>query len=186
MVDPNTLIYIYIYIYIILIRLLSICIADSVCDTEFATDMTFKVVTSIFNFYIPTACMVFLNARIFLAIKRRTKDIEQFGAYTATGGASARPAARKPKAVCDESTIPAPPGACGIRTSKELPMTNIAEAMHRASTIAGKRCTIIRKKWNNSSGSSWWVYKAHIIYIYIYIYYFVVFICIFLDNELYI
>ena len=131
-------------------------ITDSVCDTEFATDMTFKVVTSIFNFYIPTAYMVFLNARIFLAIKRRTKDIEQFGAYTATGGVSARPAARKRKNTEGvESMVSAAPGACGIRSSRELPMTNFAEAMHRAAISAGKRCSIRRKNWNTSSCSGY-------------------------------
>ena len=122
-------------------------IADSVCETEFATDMPFKVVTSIFNFYIPTTCMVFLYVQIFLAIKRRTKDIEQFGAYTATGGTSARPAERKPKLIVTTPTGSAPTGACGIRSARELPMTNFAEGMQRA--IA--RCSIRRMKRNNSS-----------------------------------
>jgi hypothetical protein len=133
-------------------------VLDTVCDTEFATDMTFKVVTSIFNFYLPTGVMVFLNAKIFLAIKRRTKDIEQFGAYTATGGVSAKPAERKPKNVAATLPHSAPPGTCGIKTSKELPMTNIAEAMHRAATIAtyaGKRCSLRRSKRYKSSGPSW-------------------------------
>jgi len=62
---------------------------DSVCDTEFASNMTFKAVTSIINFYIPTGCMVFLYVRIFIAIKRRSNDIARFGAYTASGGAPA-------------------------------------------------------------------------------------------------
>ena len=124
--------------------------SDTVCDTEFATAMTFKVVTSIFNFYIPTACMVFLNVRIFLAIKRRTKDIEQFGAYTASGGVSAKPAERKPK----EDTNNSPLNTCGIRTSTELPMANIAEAMHRAASFAGKRCSLRRSKRYKSSGPS--------------------------------
>lgn len=56
-----------------------------VCETEFATNMTFKVVTSIINFYIPTICMTVLYVRIFLAIKRRSQDIARFGAYTASG-----------------------------------------------------------------------------------------------------
>lgn len=63
-------------------------LSDHVCDTEFATNMTFKVVTSILNFYIPTICMVVLNVRIFLAIKRRSKDIDRLGAYTAAAGSS--------------------------------------------------------------------------------------------------
>ena len=63
--------------------------SDTVCDTEFASNMTFKAVTSIINFYIPTTCMICLYVKIFLAIKRRSKDIAKFGAYTASGGPSA-------------------------------------------------------------------------------------------------
>ena len=51
--------------------------------------MTFKSVTSIINFYIPTTCMVFLYVKIFLAIKQRSNDITKFGAYTSSGGPSA-------------------------------------------------------------------------------------------------
>ena len=58
-----------------------------VCETEFATNMTFKVVTSILNFYIPTTCMIVLYVRIFLAIKRRSKDIERLGAVAMTSNA---------------------------------------------------------------------------------------------------
>ena len=58
---------------------------DTVCETEFATNMTFKVVTSILNFYIPTTIITFLYMRIFFAIKRRSRDIVRFGAYTASG-----------------------------------------------------------------------------------------------------
>ena len=58
---------------------------DNVCDTEFANNVTFKVVTSILNFYIPTGIITVLYVRIFLAIKRRTKDIAKFGAYTSSG-----------------------------------------------------------------------------------------------------
>jgi hypothetical protein len=47
--------------------------------------MTFKVVTAIINFYIPTTIMTFLYVRIFLAIKQRSRDIVRFGAYTASG-----------------------------------------------------------------------------------------------------
>ena len=99
--------------------------------------------------------MVFLNVRIFLAIKRRTKDIEQFGAYTATGGASAKPAERKPKQSANNSPYSNPQNTCGIKTSTELPMANIAEAMHRAASFAGKRCSLRRGKRNNLSGPSW-------------------------------
>ena len=67
--------------------------SDSVCDTEFASNMTFKAVTSIINFYIPTACMICLYVRIFMAIKQRSNDIAKFGAYTASGGQPAAAAA---------------------------------------------------------------------------------------------
>ena len=60
-------------------------LSDTVCETEFATNMTFKVVTSILNFYIPTTIMTFLYIRIFLAIKRRSQDIGKFKMYSAPG-----------------------------------------------------------------------------------------------------
>ena len=60
-------------------------IADNVCETAFATNMPFKVVTSILNFYIPTTIITVLYVRIFIAIKQRSKDIVKFGAYTASG-----------------------------------------------------------------------------------------------------
>ena len=50
--------------------------------------MTFKVVTSILNFYIPTSIITFLYVRIFFAIKSRSRDIVRFGAYTASGGST--------------------------------------------------------------------------------------------------
>ena len=50
--------------------------------------MTFKVVTSILNFYIPTAIITVLYVRIFMVIKQRSKDIVKFGAYTASGTAA--------------------------------------------------------------------------------------------------
>ena len=62
-----------------------------VCETEFATNMTFKVVTSILNFYIPTSCMVALYVRIFLAIRRRSRDIDRLGAYTANPSTRGQP-----------------------------------------------------------------------------------------------
>ena len=51
--------------------------------------MTFKVVTSVLNFYIPTLCMIVLNVRIFLAIKRRSRDIDRLGAYATSAPAPA-------------------------------------------------------------------------------------------------
>ena len=71
--------------------------------------MTFKVVTSILNFYIPTVIITVLYVRIFIAIKQRSKvrvkvqfqepqlcdlfypkDIVRFGAYTASGVTSTK------------------------------------------------------------------------------------------------
>ena len=63
-------------------------VSDHVCDTEFASNMTFKVVTSILNFYIPTAFMVVLNVKIFLVILRRSKDIDRLGACAASSAST--------------------------------------------------------------------------------------------------
>ena len=44
-------------------------------------NVPFKVITAIFNFYIPTTCMVVLYVKIFLAIKRRSKEMEKITAF---------------------------------------------------------------------------------------------------------
>ena len=53
---------------------------DDVCKTEFAANVPFKVISAIFNFYIPTTCMLVLYIRIFLAIKERSRDMEKMTA----------------------------------------------------------------------------------------------------------
>ncbi|RXG53821.1 Histamine H1 receptor [Armadillidium vulgare] len=45
-----------------------------VCETEFSDNITFKIVTSILNFYGPSALMVYLYCRIFRTIKLRSLD----------------------------------------------------------------------------------------------------------------
>ena len=50
------------------------------CKTEFAANVPFKVISAIFNFYIPTTCMVVLYVRIFLAIKKRSREMEKMTA----------------------------------------------------------------------------------------------------------
>jgi len=54
---------------------------EDVCKTEFAANVPFKVISAIFNFYIPTAGMVAIYVRIFLAIRRRSMEMERI-----TGG----------------------------------------------------------------------------------------------------
>ena len=44
-------------------------------------NVPFKVITAIFNFYIPTTWMVILYVKIFLAIKRRSKEMEKMTAF---------------------------------------------------------------------------------------------------------
>jgi len=58
---------------------------DDVCKTEFAGNVPFKVITAIFNFYIPTTFMVVLYVKIFLAIKRRSKEMEKMTAFQGSG-----------------------------------------------------------------------------------------------------
>ena len=100
--------------------------SDSVCDTEFATNMTFKVVTAILNFYIPTTLIIFLYVRIFLAIKSRSRDIVRFGAYTASGGSvvsnngakrSAKNIAKKPSK-CSTNIVGGRVGAISLKESR--------------------------------------------------------------------
>lgn len=46
-----------------------------ICETEFSDSITFKIVTSILNFYGPSALMVLLYCRIFRTIKLRSLDL---------------------------------------------------------------------------------------------------------------
>ncbi|KAF4533452.1 hypothetical protein B566_EDAN001178 [Ephemera danica] len=45
----------------------------TVCETEFAGNVVFKVTAAIFNFYFPTLLMVYLYGRIFFEIKKRSR-----------------------------------------------------------------------------------------------------------------
>lgn len=45
----------------------------TVCETEFANNVAFKVTAACLNFYIPTLLMVYLYGRIFFEIKKRSR-----------------------------------------------------------------------------------------------------------------
>ncbi|XP_069693581.1 histamine H1 receptor-like [Periplaneta americana] len=46
---------------------------STVCETEFASNVAFKVTAACLNFYIPTVLMVYLYGRIFFEIKKRSR-----------------------------------------------------------------------------------------------------------------
>ena len=46
------------------------------CDTEFAHNVAFKVLTALVNFYIPMSVMLFLYSRIFSEILKRSENID--------------------------------------------------------------------------------------------------------------
>ena len=48
-------------------------VPENDCDTEFNGDIIFKVLTAIFNFYIPLSAMLFVYGKIFHEIKSRSK-----------------------------------------------------------------------------------------------------------------
>lgn len=48
-------------------------VPSDVCDTEYATNYVFKVVTAFFNFYLPLAVMYILYFNIFREIQKRSK-----------------------------------------------------------------------------------------------------------------
>ncbi|KAK3611237.1 hypothetical protein CHS0354_005250 [Potamilus streckersoni] len=48
-------------------------VPDNVCDTEYAKDSVFKVLTACFNYYFPLAAMYVLYWRIFLEIRKRSE-----------------------------------------------------------------------------------------------------------------
>lgn len=57
------------------------CFCQVNCQTFLSGNVPFKVITAIFNFYIPTTCMLVLYVKIFLAIKRRSKEMEKMTAF---------------------------------------------------------------------------------------------------------
>ena len=48
-------------------------VPSDVCDIEYASNTTLKIITAIFNFYLPLAIMYGLYGRIFMEIRRRSK-----------------------------------------------------------------------------------------------------------------
>ncbi|KAL8603366.1 hypothetical protein ACOMHN_039729 [Nucella lapillus] len=48
-------------------------VPSNVCDTEYARDSVFKVVTAFFNFYLPLTVMYGLYIRIFIEIRKRSE-----------------------------------------------------------------------------------------------------------------
>ncbi|XP_074645795.1 histamine H1 receptor-like [Tubulanus polymorphus] len=48
-------------------------VPDNVCDTEYATDTVFKVITALFNYYIPLTIMFILYGNIFHEIRKRSE-----------------------------------------------------------------------------------------------------------------
>ncbi|CAH1264797.1 HRH1 [Branchiostoma lanceolatum] len=50
-------------------------VPDDVCDTEFNANCTFKVITSLFNFYIPMVLMSVIYAQIYNKVRKRHKNL---------------------------------------------------------------------------------------------------------------
>lgn len=48
-------------------------VPDDTCDTEYAKNSFFKVITAFFNFYLPLTIMYILYFRIFIAIRKRSE-----------------------------------------------------------------------------------------------------------------
>ncbi|CAG5132830.1 unnamed protein product [Candidula unifasciata] len=48
-------------------------VPNDVCDTEYAKNSIFKIVTAFFNFYLPLTVMYILYFRIFIAIRKRSE-----------------------------------------------------------------------------------------------------------------
>ncbi|KAK6176345.1 hypothetical protein SNE40_014646 [Patella caerulea] len=48
-------------------------VPENVCDTEYATNSAFKVITAFFNFYLPLAVMYSLYIKIFQEIRKRSE-----------------------------------------------------------------------------------------------------------------
>ena len=51
-------------------------VESGTCDTEFAHNVAFKILTALVNFYIPMAVMLFLYSRIFAEILKRSENVD--------------------------------------------------------------------------------------------------------------
>lgn len=64
-------------------------VPSNVCDTEYATNTSLKIITSILNFYLPLAVMYALYTKIFLEIRHRSKlEVGQRVHFTGGRGVS--------------------------------------------------------------------------------------------------
>ena len=46
-------------------------IPENDCDTEYKHNLAFKLITAIFNFYVPLLAMIIINTKIYLVIRKR-------------------------------------------------------------------------------------------------------------------
>lgn len=64
-------------------------VPSNVCDTEYATNTSLKIITSILNFYLPLAVMYALYTKIFLEIRHRSElEVGQRVQFTGGRGVS--------------------------------------------------------------------------------------------------
>ncbi|OQV19563.1 putative Histamine H1 receptor [Hypsibius exemplaris] len=96
------------------------------CDTEFADEQVFKVLTAIFNFYVPMAAMIALYGRIFHEIKLRAKSFEEANSAVTHSSSQRKkdPSEKAPKATlttAETATTPLANGTAGGTNGQLLP-----------------------------------------------------------------
>jgi hypothetical protein len=142
---------------------------EDVCKTEFAANVPFKVISAIFNFYIPTVCMVViyvrwerkerrkgehqlsLSHRIFLAIRRRSREMERI-----TGIAQGKEVGRRRRKGGDDCS--SPPASCHFLVSRPREITPsirlpspAMDTMHRNKPQEKDPCTAPLQKEDQCS-----------------------------------
>ena len=114
-----------------------------VCDTEYATNTILKIITGILNYYLPLAIMYGLYTKIFIEIKRRSKmEVGQ-----KNHGGSCRIVTKEMpstsasgEAKHDEDSGPSMEYNV-IQNHLAIPLTHIANGIHRLSQSSSKRQT---------------------------------------------
>jgi hypothetical protein len=49
-------------------------VPENECDTEYKHNLAFKLITAIFNFYVPLIAMIIINTKIYLVIRKRYRN----------------------------------------------------------------------------------------------------------------
>uniref|UniRef100_A0A1I8FMB9 G_PROTEIN_RECEP_F1_2 domain-containing protein n=1 Tax=Macrostomum lignano TaxID=282301 RepID=A0A1I8FMB9_9PLAT len=118
-------------------------IPEMECDPEYKESFPLKVVTGIFNFFIPLFVMYFLYGRIFLEIRKRS-DLEKFQSMRRNGGRHTGGGSRCCRDELESTTIANGGGSGSPRNSPVVTQDLPAAALECSdSTAAAASSTVL-------------------------------------------